>query len=404
MKKLNLKAIDLKDKKFVFPLIIAAIVRYIGWFVISAIGDTSKANDEKKAEEDAPVSEIQSIPIETDSELKTRSEALLDQYKEQQDYTAMQGLYDPTLIEADTTIYSAEELAYIDSLQKIADQSRADVEALNGQINEQNKQLASEMSAFGSGSTSGGSQSISSDEDNSAEDDLRNEMIMYQKLLNGEEILTPEQEQERKEAQIRMEERQKVLAELNAEDAITVEKAGNINATAFNTLSRDDQTELQKNTIRAMVDRTVEVEQSSRVRLVLLEDIKLQNHLVRKGTYLYGTVSGLQNQRVMIAITGITVNGQQLPVKMKALDVDGIEGLYVPKSSFREGIKSAASQAVQGGQMTVNTSPDNFIGMASQALQSAYQSVTSAISGNMRKDKATIKYNTIVYLLNNNNR
>ena len=152
-----------------------------------------------------------------------------------------------------------------------------------------------------------------------------------------------------------------------------------------------------------MVDRTVEVEQSSRVRLVLLEDIKLQNYLVRKGTYLYGTVSGLQNQRVMIAITGITVNGQQLPVKMKALDVDGIEGLYVPKSSFREGIKAAASQAVQGGQMTVNTSPDNFIGMASQALQSAYQSVTSAISGNMRKDKATIKYNTIVYLLNNNN-
>lgn len=403
MKKLNLKAIDFKDKKFVFPLIIAAIVIYIGWFVISAIGDTSKANKEKMAEEDAPVSEIQSIPIEADSELKTRSEALLDQYKEQQDYTAMQGLYDPTLIEADTTIYSAEELAYIDSLQKIADQSKAGVEALNSQIKEQNQQLASEMSAFGTGPTSGGLQSISRGEDNSAEDDLRNEMIMYQKLLNGEEILTPEQEEERKEAQIRMEERQKVLAELNAEDAITVEKAGNINATAFNTLSRDDQTDLQKNTIRAMVDRTVEVEQSSRVRLVLLEDIKLQNHLVRKGTYLYGTVSGLQNQRVMIAITGVTVQGQQLPVKMKALDVDGIEGLYVPKSSFREGIKAAASQAVQGGQMTVNTSPDNFIGMASQALQSAYQSVTSAISGNMRKDKATIKYNTIVYLLNNNN-
>lgn len=403
MKKLNLKAIDIKDKKFVFPLIIAAIVIYIGWFVISAIGDTSKAKDEKKADEDAPVSEIQIIPIEADSELKTRSEALLDQYKEQQDYTALQGLYDPTLIEADTTIYSAEELAYIDSLQRLSDQSRADVEALNSQINEQNKQLASEMSAFGSGPTSGGLQSISREEDNSAGDDLRNEMIMYQKLLNGEEILTPEQEQERKEAQIRMEERQKVLAELNAEDAITVEKAGNINATAFNTLSRDDQTDLQKNTIKAMVDRTVDVEQSSRVRLVLLEDIKLQNHLVRKGTYLYGTVSGLQNQRVMIAITGITLNGQQLPVKMKALDVDGIEGLYVPKSSFREGIKAAASQAVQGGQMTVNTSPDNFIGMASQALQSAYQSVTSAISGNMRKDKATIKYNTIVYLLNNNN-
>ena len=400
MKKLNLKAIDLKDKKFVFPLIIAAIVIYIGWFVISAIGDTSKANDEKKAEEDAPVSEIQSIPIETDSELKTRSEALLDQYKEQQDYTAMQGLYDPTLIEADTTIYSAEELAYIDSLQKIADQSRADVEALNGQINEQNKQLASEMSAFGSGSTSGGSQSISSDEDNSAEDDLRNEMIMYQKLLNGEEILTPEQEAQRKEEMIRQQERQKLMEELSSKETLKVEKASTLNSKAFNTVSSSSSSDLEQNTIKAMVDQTIKVETGSRVRFVLLEDVRLGGTIVRKGTYLFGEVSGFRGQRILTSVSSVLVNGKQLKVKLTALDVDGIEGFYVPKSMFRSLATEAASQAVQGQQVTVNTSNESVAGMAMQAVQNAYQSVASAISGNLRKQKATIKYNTIVYLLN----
>lgn len=50
--------------------------------------------------------------------------------------------------------------------------------------------------------------------------------------------------------------------------------------------------------------------------------------------------------------------------------------------------------------MNINTPPENFSGMAVQALQNAYQSVTSAVSQNISKQKATVKYNTIVYLVN----
>ena len=38
--------------------------------------------------------------------------------------------------------------------------------------------------------------------------------------------------------------------------------------------------------------------------------------------------------------------------------------------------------------------------IALQALQNMYQSASNAISGNIRKNKAKIKYNTIVYLIN----
>ena len=38
--------------------------------------------------------------------------------------------------------------------------------------------------------------------------------------------------------------------------------------------------------------------------------------------------------------------------------------------------------------------------IALQALQNMYNSATSALSSNIRKTKAKIKYNTIVYLIN----
>ena len=38
--------------------------------------------------------------------------------------------------------------------------------------------------------------------------------------------------------------------------------------------------------------------------------------------------------------------------------------------------------------------------IALQSLQNMYNSATSAISSNIRKNKAKIKYNTIVYLIN----
>lgn len=40
--------------------------------------------------------------------------------------------------------------------------------------------------------------------------------------------------------------------------------------------------------------------------------------------------------------------------------------------------------------------------LALQALQNIYTSASGAISSNIRKNKAKIKYNTIVYLINTN--
>ena len=65
-------------------------------------------------------------------------------------------------------------------------------------------------------------------------------------------------------------------------------------------------------------------------------------------------------------------------------------------------MKEASAQAIQQNMQLGNNSNSTLNGesVALQALQSIYQSATSAFSSNIRKNKARIKYNTIVYLIN----
>ena len=84
-----------------------------------------------------------------------------------------------------------------------------------------------------------------------------------------------------------------------------------------------------------------------------------------------------------------------------------MEGFYVPASDFREFVKDASAQAVNSNiNFNSNTGYGNGISgeaIALQALQNVYSSATNAISSNMRKNKAKIKYNTVVYLINGDN-
>ena len=156
--------------------------------------------------------------------------------------------------------------------------------------------------------------------------------------------------------------------------------------------------------IRAMIDQTTKAKEGTRLRFKLLDDITVSNTKLKKGTYLYGTVTGFGQQRVKATITSILVGDKFINVKLSVFDNDGMEGFYVPESSFREFVKDASSSAVQ--QNISFESEDGYGSGISgetlvlQALQNVYNSASSAISSNIRKNKAKIKYNTIVYLIN----
>ncbi len=156
--------------------------------------------------------------------------------------------------------------------------------------------------------------------------------------------------------------------------------------------------------IRAMIDKTTKAHEGTRLRFKLLDDVTIHDVRLPKGTYLYGTVTGFGQQRVRAAITSILVGGKFLKVNLSIFDNDGMEGFYVPESAFRDFMKEAGANTVQ---QNISFESESGYGsgisgeaIALQALQNMYNSATSAVSANIRKNKAKIKYNTVVYLIN----
>lgn len=169
----------------------------------------------------------------------------------------------------------------------------------------------------------------------------------------------------------------------------------------FHTIST--VTSAESSLIKAIIDKTTKARTGTRLRFKLLDGVTIKGVHLPKGTYLYGVVSGFENQRVKANITSILIKDKFVKVNLSVYDNDGMEGFYVPLSVFRNFLKEAGSQAIQNN---VNFSSNNSgmaisaEAMALQALQNVYGSATSAISSNLKEDKARIKYNTIVYLIN----
>ncbi len=148
--------------------------------------------------------------------------------------------------------------------------------------------------------------------------------------------------------------------------------------------------------ITAVIDENVTGYAGSRLRLKLLEDIRAGNNLIKKGTYIFAQISGFSEQRVTLSINSILSGGKILPVKLEIYDLDGMPGLYVPASAFREFTRDLGSNAVQGVTIDGNSTGNQFI---MSSVDKIFQSTSSAIAGLIRKNKAKMKYNSFIYLI-----
>jgi conjugative transposon TraM protein len=148
--------------------------------------------------------------------------------------------------------------------------------------------------------------------------------------------------------------------------------------------------------ISAVIDENVTGFAGSRIRLKLLEDIKAGNNLIKKGTYLFAQINGFTGQRVTLTITSILYDGKILPVKLDIYDMDGLPGLYVPSSAFRDFTKDLGSNSMQGVTIDGSSGNSQFI---MSSLSKVFQSTSSAIADLIRKNKAKLKYNSYLYLI-----
>ena len=183
----------------------------------------------------------------------------------------------------------------------------------------------------------------------------------------------------------------------DAQPASVVKKI-RTNSDYFNTLAENEP---EPHLIKAIIDEDIKCVDGSRVRLRLLDDIDINQVTLPKGSYLYAEMTGFGGQRVKGNVSSVLVRDELIKVSLTLYDTDGLEGLYVPKSSFRETANDVASSAMSGSMSVHGGSTDNtFTQWGVQAINNAYQRTTNAISKNIRKNKAKLKYGTFVYLVN----
>ncbi|WP_312340351.1 conjugative transposon protein TraM [Sphingobacterium sp.] len=216
-------------------------------------------------------------------------------------------------------------------------------------------------------------------------------MLLFRRQMEFADSLAKANDPEERAAR---EERQRIEIAKKAEadmPLLKVRKADDTES-VFNTV-RDNPND---SFIQAIIDENITGYVDSRLRIRLMDDLLVGSNLIHKGTYLYAKISGFTGQRVLLSITSIMQGGKILPVKLDLYDNDGLQGLYVPASAFREfskelGANSSQGISIQGGE--------NQSQIIMGVIQRMFQSTTTAVSRYIRKNRAKIKYNTLVYLI-----
>lgn len=182
-------------------------------------------------------------------------------------------------------------------------------------------------------------------------------------------------------------------------EATEVVKKVKVSSDYFNTLAENEK---EANLIKAIIDEDVKATDGTRIRLRLLDDVEIGELVVPKGSYLYATMSGFGSQRVKGNIKSMLIDDELVKINLSIYDTDGMEGLYVPNSSFRETTKDVASSAASGNmEMNNGTNTGNSMTQwAAQAMTNAYQKTSNAIGKAIKKNKVKLKYGTFVYLIN----
>jgi conjugative transposon TraM protein len=389
----KLKKLNLKQPKYVFPLILLPIALFLG-YTLSQFFSAGPVDNKGVVKDSINMS----LPEARGEAMEDKMGAMSKNFAEGGAFSAVDGIGDDVQ-QKDTTSsgYNQEEMEAIER------EKAARLQQMKAEEELRNRQQAN-MNRINSYNSSGRSQQEDLNDYARELERIQNRSVERQNRYYAD--------QQRRDKEAEAEERrqqQEVIDALTGntkkkqkakEKTEIVEKVQEKNAEKFNTVTSMEN--VDEPLIKAMIDKTTKAREGTRLRFKLLDDVTVKGIKLKKGAYLYGIVTGFGQQRVKANITSILVGNKFIKVNLSVFDNDGMEGFYVPESTFREMVKDAgssiASQNIQfdtGGSTGI--SPEVIV---LQALQNMYQSASSAVSKNIRKNKARIKYNTIVYLIN----
>ncbi|MDO4881133.1 MAG: conjugative transposon protein TraM [Capnocytophaga sp.] len=381
------KKINFKQPKYILPLIALPFILFVGYQSISIFGGEEKQEVVQK--------EMNTDLGKVDASILNKNEAYDKLFQNDKNNRTMLQEIDQ---ESDSLFTYSDNLddaqkRYLDSLAYERDRARNNQVANNERDNYYTPQNNKEDKDYERSKEIikmlNDSQQQEPETEPKSEFDpvksLREQMLFMDSL---EKTKDPQYQREMM-AQKRLRENKEKMEEfLNT--TMDVHKSNTIGQ--FNHISK----EKPNNTIKAVIDENIKGYLGSRIRIRLLEDIFIgkKKMAVKKGSFLYAEISGFSMQRVELNIISVMVDNQIYPINLSVFDMDGMRGLYVPASAFREMTRELGANSVQG--MNVESGQGFFTSLASSLFRSASDAVIAII----RKNKVTLKYSTYIYLIN----
>lgn len=387
-----LKKINWKQPKYMIPLIIYFPLLFVGYFVIDLFHTEKAEIPDGLATTEYLNPDLPEAKMKGDG-IGNKYESMLKSYGKIDDYSAL------------GNIERNEEDTREEYESKYTDEEREQLEAQEAaKLAEMQRQLQ-ESAQKGQEIAQGGSPS---EEDRIARSKQREQEAMdelnraiAQARLQAQQSMMPAAtdtaDAGQREGKVEASDKKKTDDDEEPQEVV---KKVKVTSDYFNTLCDNDK---ETSLIKAIIDENIKAVDGSRVRLRLLDDIEINDIVVPKGSYLYATMSGFGSQRVKGNVQSIMVDDDIIKVSLALYDTDGLEGLYVPSSQFRETTKDVGSGALSNTSSLTNsstTSGNSLATWGAQTITNAVQKTSNAISKAIKKNNAKLKYGTFVYLIN----
>lgn len=401
----DLKKINFKDKKYIFPLIIFFPLLYLVYSFEDVI--------DNKTEEANKIDYLSTELGVVQDTILSKNDSYNKRYRNVDNRSMIQTIGDDQ--EDSLLIYgdhlSDQEKRRIDSLEIMNERLRRQKEMNQFTQNDSRRYYNDNNRSSASGSDEDFQQSMevmrmlneqnqaretasrnqsnsyNSDQDGYQDDPVKVMREQFMLLDSLEKANDPEYKQ-MVQAQNKLEADRRLKQEFLDNSFKVSKSATNHN---FNTINKHNE----DNFIKAVIDENIKGYLGSRIKFRLLDDVTVAGHHIKKGKVLYANISGFDAQRVTLKIVSILNNGEIIPVNLEIYDIDGMKGLYVPRSQFREMMRELGTNTIQGQRVTEGETE-----FFESLLSKAFSSTSNMVSKMIRENKAKLKYNSYIFLIN----
>ena len=155
-----------------------------------------------------------------------------------------------------------------------------------------------------------------------------------------------------------------------------------------------------KNTISACMYGDQTVMDGQNVRLRLLEPMQAGNMVIPRNSLLTGTAR-IQGERLTITVNSLEHAGTIIPVELRAYDLDGQSGIFIPNMSELKAAKEIVANMGTNAGTSINLSNDAGKQFAADMGRNLIQGVSQYTAKTLREVRVHLKADYKVFLLAN---